>query len=421
MRTVTALVVVLLLAGTRDASAQTPPADSDFKPASSNVPGAEYPQIDSQRRARFRISAPQADKVELSLGGRHPMTKDENGVWTMTTEPLVVGFHYYTFVIGGLQVADPGSESYFGSSRWSSGIEVPEPGVDFYHARNVPHGEVRVRPYFSKVANAWRQAYIYTPPGYDGSNTRYPVLYLQHGAGEDERGWTMQGRAHFILDNLIAEGKARPMIVVMDNGGGSALFVGRGGGASRGGAARGANPAQTPAASAGGAPGGPATAAAAGAQAARGGGRGGAPGGNQFAQILIQDIVPMVESNYRTLTGRDNRAIAGLSMGAGQAWQIGTANLDTFAFIGGFSGGASGDPKTAYNGVMADANAFNSRVKVLYISIGTEENVANARAFHAALQQHGIRHEYFESQGTAHEWQTWRRSLHGFAPLLFRN
>jgi enterochelin esterase-like enzyme len=270
----------------------------------------------------------------------------------------------------------------------SSGIEVPEPGVDFYDAKNVPHGEVRVRPYFSKIANAWRQAYVYTPPGYDSSpNTRYPVLYLQHGAGEDERGWTMQGRANFILDNLIAESKAKPMIVVMDNGGGSALFANRG--------------AATPAA---GAP---------------GTGRGNAAT-SQFAEILTREIIPMVETNYRALNDRANRALAGLSMGAGQAWQIGTANLDKFAYIGGFSGGANGEPQTAYNGVMADAKAFNKQVKVLYISIGTEENVQGARTFHQKLDQHGIKHVYFESTGTAHEWQTWRRSLRGFASLLFR-
>jgi enterochelin esterase family protein len=360
--------------------------DASFKAPTSNVPGAEYPQIDSERRARFRLSAPRADKVELNLAGRHPMTKDENGVWTITTDPLVVGFHYYSFVVNGVNVADPGSEAYFGSSWMSSGIEVPDPAGEFYEARNVPHGEVRVRPYFSKIGNAWRRAYVYTPPGYDNSSTRYPVLYLQHGAGEDERGWTKQGRANFILDNLIAAGKAKPMIIVMENGGGSALFANRG------------EP---------------------GANAAAGRGRGNAASA-QFAEILIRETIPMIDANYRTLTDRSSRAIAGLSMGAGQAWQIGTANLEKFSAIGGFSGGATGEPQTAYNGVMADAKAFNKRMKVLYISIGTEENVQGARTFHEKLDQHGIKHVYYESSGTAHEWQTWRRSLYGFAPLLFR-
>ena len=362
------------------------PSDATFKAPVSNVPGAEYPQINSERRARFRLSAPRADKVELNLTGRHPMTKDENGVWTVTTEPLVVGFHYYSFIVDGVNVADPGSEAYFGSSWMSSGIEVPDPDGAFYDTKNVPHGDVRVRPYFSKTGNAWRHAYVYTPPGYDNSNTRYPVLYLQHGAGEDERGWTMQGRANFILDNLIAAGKAKPMIIVMENGGGSALFANRG------------EP---------------------GANAAGGRGRGNAAS-SQFAEILIRETMPMIEANYRTLTDRANRAIAGLSMGAGQAWQIGTANLDKFAYLGGFSGGATGEPQTAYNGVMADAKAFNKRMKVLYISIGTEENVQGARTFHQKLNEHGITHVYYESPGTAHEWQTWRRSLNGFAPLLFR-
>ena len=361
-------------------------ADATFKAPVSNVPGAEYPQINGERRARFRLSAPRADKVELNLAGRHPMTKDENGVWTTTTEPLVVGFHYYSFIVDGVNVADPGSEAYFGSSWMSSGIEVPDPAGDFYEMKNVPHGEVRVRPYFSKLGNAWRHAYVYTPPGYDTSTTRYPVLYLQHGAGEDETGWTRQGRANFILDNLIAAGKAKPMIIVMENGGGSALFANRG------------------------EPGG---------NAAAGRGRGNAAS-SQFAEILLRETVPMIEANYRTLTDRSHRAIAGLSMGAGQAWQIGTANLDKFSYLGGFSGGATGEPQTAYNGVMADANAFNKRMKVLYISIGTEENVQGARTFHQKLDAHGIKHVYFESTGTAHEWQTWRRSLYGFAPLLFR-
>ena len=387
MKTAAIALAILLLAAPRLIFGQAA-GDASFKPATSNVAGAEYPQINSDRRARFRLSAPQAEKVELNLGGRHPMTKDQNGMWTITTEPLVVGFHYYSFVVDGVNVADPGSEAYFGSSWMSSGIEVPEPGVDFYDAKNVPHGEVRVRPYFSKISDSWRQAYIYTPPGYDtNSNARYPVLYLQHGAGEDERGWTMQGRANFILDNLIAEGKAKPMIVVVDNGGGSALFANRGAAPAAGGTS--------------------------------GAGRGNTAN-SQFADILTREIIPMVETNYRTLTDRANRAIAGLSMGAGQAWQIGTANLEKFAYIGGFSGGASGDLKTAYNGVMADAKAFNKQVKVLYISIGTEENLQGARTFHQKLDQHGIKHAYFESAGTAHEWQTWRRSLHGFAPLLFR-
>jgi enterochelin esterase family protein len=382
----------------RPAVAQ-PATEADFRPATSNVPGAEFPKIDPSRRAQFRLSAPQADKVDLSLSGRHPMTKDENGVWTITTAPLVVGFHYYSFVVDGANVADPGSEAYFGSSWMSSGIEVPDPAGDFYQATNVPHGEVRVRPYFSKIANAWRQAYIYTPPGYDQNpGTRYPVLYLQHGAGEDERGWTMQGRANFILDNLIAAKRAAPMIIVMDNGGGSAIFANRGGGPGRAGAGR-----------AGGGPAG-----------GRGGARGAGGPGSQFGEILLREIVPMVETNYRTHTDREHRAIAGLSMGAGQALRIGLANLDRFAYVGAFSGGASGDPKTIHNGVMADARAFNSRVKVLYISIGTEENVKGARTFHDSLDQQGITHEYFESEGTAHEWQTWRRSLHGFVPLLFR-
>ena len=312
---VAAMIVAGGLCWPQNNAASPPP--SDAKRASTNAPGQEYPMVDSQGRATFRVYAPDAKTVRVL---NTDLTKGPDGYWTGTTRPLDPGFHYYTITIDGASVADPYSQGW-------SGIEIPDAGVDFYDLKDVPHGEVRVRPYFSKIANAWRQAYVYTPPGYDSNpNSRYPVLYLQHGAGEDERGWTMQGRANFILDNLIAEGKAKPMIVVMDNGGGSALFANRG--------------------------------AAPAAGAIPGAGRGNAINA-QFGEILITEIIPMVEANYRTLKDRANRALAGLSMGAGQAWQIGTANLDKFAYIGGFSG-ANGGPQTAHNGVMADAKAYST-------------------------------------------------------------
>jgi hypothetical protein len=195
------------------------PAADDSKPATSNVPGQQYPRIDAQLRAAFRVSAPNAQKVQVSVGKTYDMVKGDNGVWTVTTNPLVSGFHYYWLVIDGVRVADPASESFFGVSQMCSGIEVPEKGVDFYDAKDVPHGEVRAKWYYSKVTSVWRRCFVYTPPDYDTKPTaRYPVLYLQHGGGEDERGWVVQGRVSFIMDNLIAEGKARPMIIVMDNG-----------------------------------------------------------------------------------------------------------------------------------------------------------------------------------------------------------
>jgi enterochelin esterase family protein len=386
--------VVVQLATTASAQPASAPA-ADANPSALNAPGRQYPMVDSTGRAVFRVVAPDAKSVSVSLG-RLNLTRDDAGTWTGTTaNPLAVGFHYYSILIDGVAVNDPGTQTFFGSSKWMSAIEIPDPAGDFYQPKDVPHGVVRIHPYYSKLQGGTRRAFVYTPPGYDGSSQRYPVLYLQHGAGEDETGWSSQGRVNFILDNLIAEGKAKPMIIVMENGGGSALFVG--GGPGRG-------PATRPAATA------PS--------------RGGPPGfaNNKFEQILLGEVIPMIDANYRTLADREHRAMAGLSMGGGQTLSIGLAHLDTFSALGVFSG-ARGmqDGKTAYNGVFADADAFNAKVKAFYVSVGTTENAEGARSFHRALESAGIKHVYFESEGTAHEWQTWRRSIHGFAPLLFQN
>ena len=362
----------------------------------------------------FRVVAPKANSVVVSLRNT-ALTKGEDGVWTGVTEPLDPGFHYYQIIVDGLGVADPCSDSFFGSSDHRSGIEIPEQGVGFYDAKDVPHGDVRIKWYFSKIANAWRRCFIYTPPDYDkNTSARYPVLYLQHGAGEDETAWSKQGRMNFILDNLIAEGKAKPMIVVMDNGGGSALFRGGAGGRGMPGGMRGGEGARGPAGLRAGdtastVPGG------------RGPGRGGFGGfggfaGQQFSQILLTEIIPMVESNFRTLTDRENRAIAGLSMGAGQATRIGAANLDKFAHIAGFSGG-----NLTLEGPDAVApNEFNKKVRVFYLSMGTKENVDRFRQTCEALKKAGIKFVAYEAPGTAHEFQTWRKSLYGFAQMLFK-
>ncbi len=371
----------------------------DARPSPLNAPGYEYPKVDSKRQATFRIYAPSAQSVVVGTGQRFALTKGEGGFWTVTTSPLPVGFHYYNVYIDGTAFNDPGSQTFFGSSKWMSAIDIPDPAGDFYQAKDVPRGIVRIHTYHSKIQHATRRAFIYTPPNYDSTTERYPVLYLQHGAGEDETGWYAQGRVNFIMDNLIAEGKAKPMIIVMENGGGSALFVP--------GARRPATRPITASTAAGAAPGRP----------------GPGPGmfNNSFGQILLTEVIPMIDKNYRTIPDRDHRAMACLSMGGGQTLTIGLANLDTFSAFGVFSGaGGTSDIKTAYNGVFADADAFNNKVRAFYISIGTTENVQRARAFHKALEEHGIKHVYFESEGTAHEWQTWRRSIHGFAPLLFQ-
>jgi enterochelin esterase-like enzyme len=392
------VLVAFILAGCSFALAQDVPATqpaADAKPSALNAPGYEYPKVDSLNQATFRITAPAAQSVRVDITGkRFPLYKADNGQWTGTTSALPVGFHYYAVLIDGASVNDPATQTFFGVSKWMSGIEVPDPAGDFYQHSDVPHGTIRIHPYFSKIQSAARRSFIYLPPGYDTSNQRYPVLYLQHGAGEDETGWSNQGRVNFILDNLIAAGKAKPMIIVMENGGGSALF-------SRPRAAATSGPATAPA-----------------------GGRGGPPGfgNNQFEQILLNEVIPMIDANYRTLADRDHRAMAGLSMGGGQTLSIGLAHLDTFSAFGVFSGSRGvQDIKTAFNGVFADADAFNKKVHAFYISVGTTENTQGARSFHSALESQAIKHTYFESEGTAHEWQTWRRSIYGFAPLLFQD
>ena len=359
---------------------------ADGVPATTNVSGASYPRILPDLRVVFKVKAPDAQKVEFDLGRRYAAVKDGEGVWTATTDPQVPGFHYYFLVIDGVSVNDPASETFFGWGKQASGIEVPEAGVDFYQPKNVPHGEVRERWYHASATDAWRRFFIYTPPGYDAArDTRYPVLYLQHGAGEDERGWSTQGRMSFIMDNLLAEGRIRPMLVVMEKG-----------------YARRAD--ETPTRD-------PSTMFA------------------TLGEVLTKDLVPFVDANYRTVADRDNRALAGLSMGGMQAYTIGLAHLDLFSYIGGFSGGGGGfgggtfDAKTSHGGVMADAEAFNRRVHLLFLSIGTAEDQRFQDSIHgyqANLAKAGIKLTFYESPGTAHEWQTWRRSLHEFAPLLFR-
>ena len=386
-------------------------SSDDSRPATSNVMGAQYPRIHSDLRATFRLKAPDAQKVQVDVGGaKYDMTKDAEGYWTATSAPLVPGFHYYFLIVDGVTVSDPASETYFGYGKQSSGIEVPEAGVDFYHPKNVPHGEVRERWYQSKITESWRRCFVYTPPGYDTRiKHRYPVLYLQHGAGENERGWSHQGRVSFIMDNLIAEGKAKPMIIVMDRG-----YATR-----PGEPAPGTRPAAPPASS----PASGSSAAAAPAQRP-----GGAFNFATFEEVFLNELIPMIDSTYRTLTGREHRAMAGLSMGGMQTIQITLRHLDKFAYIGGFSGGAAGmsnaafDPKTAYGGAFSDAAAFNKKVRLLWLGVGTKESeriYTSLKVFHETLEKAGIRHVYYESPGTAHEWQTWRRSLAEFAPKLF--
>ncbi len=420
-----------------------PPAD-DWKPISYVAPGQQYPQLNSENRAKFRIDAPNAKEVAVSLGRPLTVTKGEDGAWTVITSPLVEGFHYYQIILDGARVADPNTRTFFGSSRWMSGIDVPSDDMDFFAAKNVPHGTVREQPYYSGVTKAWRRCFVYTPPDYDKNPTaRYPVLYLQHGAGEDETAWSVQGRAGFILDNLIAGGKAKPMIIVMDNGGGSGLFGqprgGRGGAPGNNLVAPNATvaPAGPPAAAAAApgvaaapAPTAPANPPTATATAAAPGGPGRGPGGRgpggmsftEFENILLKDIIPMIDSTYRTIADRKARGMAGLSMGGMQTRNIGLSHLDTFSHIGIFSGGTLGDPK-AENSPLAKVAEFNRLVKVGFMSYGeAERGSTTLKEYADTLQALGIKNVHtYVSPRTAHEFLTWRRSLREFAPLLFRD
>jgi enterochelin esterase-like enzyme len=279
-------------------------------------------------------------------------------------------------------VNDAASYTFFGWGRETSGVEVPEPGVDFYEPKpDVPRGAVRVEWYHSAITGRWRRAHVYTPPDYDQRpRARYPVLYLQHGAGENERGWVEQGRANFILDQLIAAKEAQPMIVVVDTG--YAAFAGDAPGTNR------AAP----------------TAA--------------------FDDVMLKEVIPLMDARFRTKSGREHRAMAGLSMGSGQTLNLTLRHLDKFAWIGAMSGPprTGFEVATSYDGVFRDAAAFNKKVKLLWLGAGTaEERIhTSTMAMHEALGRAGVRSVFYSSPGTDHEWQTWRRCLHDFAPRLFR-
>ncbi len=375
----------------------------DFQPATTNVWGAEYPRVDSTGRVQLRVKAPDATKVRVNFwsGPKVEMVKQADGFWTLTTPPLVPGLHYYTFVIDGAEVSDPNSHAFFGGGKHASAVEVPEPGSTYYSIQDVPHGQVREVWYYSKVTGTWRHALVYLPPNYDAQGkVRYPVLYLQHGGGEDETGWIRQGRANFILDNLIAAEKCKPMIVVMAYG-----YARRAG--------------QTPPDLTGTPAGSAERLRAMQSMTAA------------FEDDVTQALIPFIDKTFRTIPDRNHRAMAGLSMGGMQTFQITLNHLDLFSYIGGFSG-AGGmlmlgdrklDPKTDYNGAFADPAAFAKKVRLLWLGVGTvepERMRAGIQRLHTSLLEAKIQHVFYESPGTDHEWQTWRRDLKDFAPRLFQ-
>ena len=354
-------------------------------------------------RVRVRIVAPQAQSVALQFlgGATYPLTKGDDGAWVGVTRPQDEGFHYYQLVVDGAGVPDPGSLYFYGGSRWGSGVEVPAQDQDFYALKNVPHGQLRQTLYYSKSANASLRCFVYTPPDYEKDLTkRYPVLYLQHGGGEDETGWGNQGHAGLIMDNLIAEQKTKPFIIVM-----ASSYVPGAAGPGRAPASSGAT------------------------NAAPAGGRG--PGGRMFdfsafTRVLIDDLIPFIDTNFRTLTDQPNRAMAGLSMGGMQTRAITLPNLDKFSHIGIFSGGSIAVSN------ITDLAAFKEKVKVVFVSYGSRELGGNRgggrggfggdpKANSEALKAAGINSYFYVSPDTGHEWQSWRRSLYQFAPLLFQD
>lgn len=370
---------------------------NDWKPAPTNQAGKSYPQVNSEGRVKFRIVAPEAKSVGCTFRESSDFTKGEDGAWYGYTRPLDEGFHYYALKIDGAEVPDPNSHYFYGSSRWGSAVEVPAKDADFYALKNVPHGQLREIHYWAKTSNTNRHAFIYTPPGYDQNpRKRYPVLYLQHGAGEDETGWGRQGHAGLIMDNLIAEGKVQPFIIAMEYGGNPFANANR--------------PTNTP----------PSTATPANRTVAGPGGR--AFDFSAFEKALTADFIPYVDTHFRTVAKPSHRAMAGLSMGGMQTRGITLGHLDTFSHIGVFSGGSISLTN------ITDMAAFKKKVKLVFISYGSKElggdrsnRGGDPKAHTAALKEAGVNAVFYESPNTAHEWQSWRRSLYQFAPLLFKN
>lgn len=346
-------------------------------PATSNVRGAKYPQITTDSRAIFRINAPEAQKVQIDLGRKYDLLKNPQGFWEVTTDSLTEGFHYYSLLIDGVAVADPASETFYGMGRMASGIEVPFKGDGYYAVKDVPHGDIRIKRYYSTVTNSWRRFYVYTPAGYDvNTGEKYPVLYLLHGGGEDESGWAIQGKTDLILDNLIAENKAKPMLIVMVDGN-----VGNGG--------FGENNLKA------------------------------------FEAELKQCVIPFIEKNYRAETDSKNRALAGLSMGGIQTLYTGIYNTNLFSYLGVFSSGwlpnlnSIADPQ--YDFMQKNSEMINSNLKQLWISVGGKEDIAyrNCRNMLSKFDEIKIKYSFSEYPG-GHAWPVWRNNLYNFAQLLFK-
>jgi len=377
-----AILLMIILGSLCLAQTEQSAAKEDFKPASTNQPGREFPQVNSEGRVRASISAPEAQRVQLDISAvKYDLSKDENGVWTGDSDTQDEGFHYYQLWIDGAAVPDPGSLYFYGAMRWGSGIEIPAHDQNFYALKNVPHGQIRQVLFYSKSTDSSRRAFVYTPPDYDQNMTkRYPVLYLQHGWGEDETGWPNQGKANLIMDNLIAEGKSKPFIIVMTYGMTNEVKI----------------------------------------------------GGlrnfdiKPFQTVLIDELIPYIDANFRTLSDQPHRAMAGLSMGGFETRLITLKNLDVFSHIGLFSGGSI-SPDDVEN-----TPGFKEKVNLVFVGYGSRELEhqrsgnrgpfgGDPREYTRVLKDTGINAHFYVSPNTAHEWQSWRRCLHEFAPMLFKD
>ena len=368
-----------------------------------------YPRVLSDNRVMFRVNAPQAQNVQIDLcGTKYDMNKSDNGAWTVTTNPQVPGYHYYSLVVDGVSTADPASQSFYGCSRWSSAIEIKEAGMDVFEVQDVPHGEVRTVYYYSKVDESWRPLMIYTPAGYNEGKQDYPVVYIQHGGGEDHRGWMEQSRTAQIMDNLIAAGKAVPMIVVSSN----SNVRSRNGRSSEGRQVRLDGRVVTD-------------------EGKASGGFGGGyswQGMQAFRSEMIENIIPFVEKNYRVKKDRKNRAMCGLSMGGGQSFYIGLRDPEVFANVGVFSTGMFGGIQGASNfdlekevpGILTDTKTFNKQFDVFFMSCGEQDpRIEYTRNIVKKMRDGGVEVK-FNSYPGDHEWQVWRKSLHEFAQYLFK-
>jgi len=347
-------------------------------PASTNVRGVKYPQILPDSRAIFQVKAPDAQKIQLDLAKKYDMVKNSDGVWEVTTDSLTEGFHYYSLVVDGLAIADPASETFYGMGRMASGIEVPFKGDDYYAIKDVPHGEICIKRYYSTIFNAWRQFYIYKPAGYDVNiNEKYPVLYILHGGGEDERGWATQGKTDLILDNLIAANKAKPMLIVMPDGNVNAQGFGE-------------NTLRL------------------------------------FEREMKQCIIPFVEKNFRSETGSGSRALAGLSMGGIQTLYVGINNTDLFSYLGIFSSGwimptQKDLADKQYDFMNNNLDKIKNNMKLVWVGIGGKEDIAynNCQTMISKFDEMNLKYTYSDYPG-GHAWPVWRHDLFNFAQLLFK-